>query len=92
MNKLYLFFVLEKMTGHCQTVNDVKFSPDGRVLASASFDKSIKLWDGNTGNFITTLRGHVQCVFQIAWYMEYFFPFVISYFSFNLSVISFSVF
>ncbi len=55
------------MTGHCQTVNDVKFSPDGRLLASASFDKSIKLWDGKTGDFITTLRGHVQCVFQIAW-------------------------
>lgn len=55
------------MTGHCQTVADVKFSPDGRLLASASFDKSIKLWDGKTGDFITTLRGHVQCVFQVAW-------------------------
>ncbi|OXA57705.1 notchless protein homolog 1 [Folsomia candida] len=59
--------IKKKMTGHCQTVNDVKFSPDGRLLASASFDKSIKLWDGKTGDFITTLRGHVQCVFQIAW-------------------------
>lgn len=37
------------MTGHQQLVNDVKFSPDMRLLASASFDKSIKLWDGRTG-------------------------------------------
>lgn len=55
------------MTGHQQAVNDVKFSPDSRFIASASFDKSIKLWDGRTGSFITTLRGHVQAVYQIAW-------------------------
>lgn len=55
------------MTGHQQLVNDVKFSPDSRLIASASFDKSIKIWDGRTGNFITTLRGHVQAVYQISW-------------------------
>ena len=55
------------MTGHQQLINDVKFSPDSRLIASASFDKSIKIWDGKTGVFITTLRGHVQAVYQIAW-------------------------
>ena len=39
---------------------DVRFSPDGGTLASASFDKSIRLWDGRTGKFIAALRGHVQ--------------------------------
>lgn len=38
-----------RMTGHQQLINDVKFSPDARIIASASFDKSIKLWDGKTG-------------------------------------------
>lgn len=38
-----------RMTGHLQTVIDVKFSPDGRWVVSASFDKSIKLWNGMTG-------------------------------------------
>ena len=55
------------MIGHQQLVNDVKFSPDSRLIASASFDKSIKIWDGKTGSFITTLRGHVQAVYEIAW-------------------------
>ncbi|XP_023707868.1 notchless protein homolog 1 [Cryptotermes secundus] len=56
-----------RMTGHQQLVNDVKFSVDTRLIASASFDRSIKLWDGRTGRFITSLRGHVQAVYQIAW-------------------------
>jgi ribosome assembly protein 4 len=38
-----------RMTGHQQLINDVKFSPDTRIIASASFDKSIKIWDGKTG-------------------------------------------
>ncbi|RXG70772.1 Notchless protein-like 1 [Armadillidium vulgare] len=58
---------LERMTGHQQLVNDVKFSPDTRLVASASFDKSIRLWNGLTGKFICTLRGHVSAVYQLCW-------------------------
>lgn len=57
---------LARLTGHQQLVNDVKFSPDGRIIASASFDKSIKLWEAKTGKFICTLRGHVQAVYMVA--------------------------
>jgi WD domain, G-beta repeat len=46
--------------GHQQLVNDVKFSPDARYIASASFDKSLRLWDGRTGKFLAVFRGHVQ--------------------------------
>lgn len=58
---------ISRMTGHQQLVNDVKFSPDMRLVASASFDKSIRIWCGKTGKFIATLRGHVQSVYQLAW-------------------------
>ncbi|XP_065892501.1 notchless protein homolog 1-like isoform X1 [Dysidea avara] len=55
------------MMGHQQLINQVSFSPDARLIASASFDKSVKLWDGRTGKYITSLRGHVSAVYQISW-------------------------
>ncbi|KAH6564900.1 hypothetical protein BASA50_010440 [Batrachochytrium salamandrivorans] len=58
---------IARMTGHQQLVNHLNFSPDGRMLASASFDKCVKLWDAATGKFITSLRGHVSPVYQVCW-------------------------
>ncbi|SCU77879.1 LANO_0A01508g1_1 [Lachancea nothofagi CBS 11611] len=58
---------ITRMTGHQKLVNHVAFSPDGRYIVSASFDNSIKLWDGRNGNFVTTFRGHVASVYQVAW-------------------------
>lgn len=58
---------VKRLTGHQQAVNHLAFSPDGRYIASASFDKKIKLWCGRSGTYITTLTGHVGAVYQVAW-------------------------
>ncbi|MCH90746.1 notchless-like protein, partial [Trifolium medium] len=47
-------------------INQVCFSPDGQWVASASFDNSVKLWNGTTGKFVATFR-HVRDVYQISW-------------------------
>ncbi|KAL9184680.1 hypothetical protein ACHAXT_012650 [Thalassiosira profunda] len=58
---------IKRLNGHQQAVNHIAFSPDGRFFASASFDKKIKLWNGRSGDFVSTLTGHVGAVYQVAW-------------------------
>ncbi|KAF7297744.1 WD repeat protein [Mycena kentingensis (nom. inval.)] len=56
-----------RLVGHSLQVSHVSFSPDGRHAASASFDSSVRLWEGRTGKYVATLRGHVGAVYRVAW-------------------------
>jgi WD40 repeat protein len=58
-------------TSHNRKVQDggvlsVTFSPDGKQIISASYDKTIKLWDIATGNEIRTFSGHTDRVESVA--------------------------
>src|ERR1700736_2764327 len=46
--------------GHADCIYAVAFSPDGATLATASYDKLIKLWDVATAREIRTLRDHID--------------------------------
>lgn len=44
--------------GHSAPVTWLAYSPDGAMLATASADNTIKLWDTTSGKLVTTLKGH----------------------------------
>ena len=54
------------LAGHTDRVNGVAFSPDGRYLASSSWDDDIRLWDATTGAERRRLKGHTGSVWAIS--------------------------
>ena len=46
------------LTGHSGWVLSVAYSPDGKHIASASRDKTVKIWDSTTGKEVSVLVCH----------------------------------
>jgi WD40 repeat protein len=54
-------------TGHSEFVTRVAFSPGGRYAASASVDRTVRIWDLVTGKEFRTLQGLRQIATCVAW-------------------------
>lgn len=55
-----------RLTNHLDQMKDAAFSPDSRLLATASVDSTIRLWEAATGRELTVLRGHLSQVDSVA--------------------------
>jgi WD40 repeat protein len=58
--------IINPLYGHTNVIESVTFSPDGRLLASASYDGTVRLWNVDTGELIHTLQGHTNWVRSVA--------------------------
>lgn len=56
----------QSFSGHESTVFAVDFSPDGRMIASGGYDRTVRLWSASTGGGLKTLTGHEGTVLAIA--------------------------
>src|SRR5439155_1623168 len=55
------------LSGHSGPVYSVAWSPDGKRLATGSYDKTAKVWDAEAGKELLTLGGHRDRVWSVAW-------------------------
>ncbi|MBR8827456.1 MAG: tetratricopeptide repeat protein [Gomphosphaeria aponina SAG 52.96 = DSM 107014] len=65
-NKPQNLSLVNVLLGHYNVVRSLAISADGKILASSSYDYTIKIWDILTGNELHTLRGHIKDVETIA--------------------------
>jgi WD40 repeat protein len=51
--------------GHTDCIYAVAVSPDGKSIATSSYDKLIKLWDADSGAEVRTLKDHIDAIYAL---------------------------
>jgi WD40 repeat protein len=59
--------VFDKRDAHSDTIFGVRFSPDGKLLASCGADKFVKVWEVPSGKFVKSFEGHTHHVMDVGW-------------------------
>ncbi len=54
------------IAAHAELIQALVFSPDGKWLATCSYDRLIKIWETSTGNLLRTLKDHSDAVYGLA--------------------------
>src|SRR5262249_36855731 len=57
---------IRRLRGHTEWVTSVSLSPDGKRALSGSHDRTVRLWDVETGKEVRQLTGHTDVVWAVA--------------------------
>jgi GTPase SAR1 family protein len=55
------------LRGHTDWIGRIAWSPDGRLLATPSADRTVRVWDADTGQTVRTLEGHTGEAHTVSW-------------------------
>jgi len=59
-------YARRSLGGHSEPVSSVTLSSDGQFALSGGWDRTMRLWDLNTGSTVRTFQGHTKDVFTVA--------------------------
>jgi WD40 repeat protein len=62
--------LVQTLTAHTDVVYTLDFSPDHKLLASAGYDRGIRLWDVASGNIVRELKDHSDTVYGLAFHRD----------------------
>ncbi|KJY42433.1 hypothetical protein VR41_07965 [Streptomyces sp. NRRL B-1568] len=54
------------LRGHADRISSVAWQRTGRLIATGSYDRTVRLWDAGTGCPVAVLEGHRDCVTSLA--------------------------
>ncbi len=61
------FKLRHTLTGHASRIDSVAWSPDGQILASGSYDTTIRFWNVLTGQPLPPFIKHISNIYSVAW-------------------------
>ncbi|MFG6100075.1 TIR domain-containing protein [Leptothoe sp. ISB3NOV94-8A] len=62
---LYGIHEANRFSGHANLVSDISYSPDGKHLASVSWDHTLRLWRWD-GKLLRVFKGHNEAIYSVA--------------------------
>ena len=57
--------IVQRLQGHADAVYCASISPDGKWIASGSYDRTAILWDASTGAQVTEFTGHNGAIYDL---------------------------
>jgi WD40 repeat protein len=54
------------LSRHKRWVRSLAYSPDGKLLATGSYDTTVRIWEAASGREVRVLRGHAKPVHRVA--------------------------
>ena len=62
--------LLAVLAGHQGMISNLAWEPHGHVLATTSFDKTLRIWEAQQGKNLKTIKKHTRNITTLAWAPE----------------------